>query len=123
MTDWLEQSLIDIGLGYKESYDSYVSYGLTARSYTKQKYRKKYYSWLQVGKELKEGVFEEGSFSTWPKRLLKSKTNSEAKASREARKIFSVVEPVGRYRTLHVDQVEIPVKHRQKKSQATTPDS
>ena len=40
MTDWLEQSLIDIGLGYKESYDSYVSYGLTARSYTKQKYRK-----------------------------------------------------------------------------------
>ena len=42
MTDWLEQSLIDIGLGYKESYDSYVSYGLTARSYTKQKYRKKY---------------------------------------------------------------------------------
>ena len=123
MTDWLEQSLIDIGLGYKESYDRYVSYGLTARSYTKQKYRKKYYSWLQVGKELKKGVFEEGSFSTWPKRLLKSKTNNEAKASREARKIFSVVEPVGRYRTLHVDQVEIPVKHRQKKSQATTPDS
>ena len=123
MTDWLEQSLIDIGLGYKESYDRYVSYGLTARSYTKQKYRKKYYSWLQVGKELKKGVFEEGSFSTWPKRLLKSKTNSEAKASREARKIFSVVEPVGRYRTLHVDQVEIPIKHRQKKSQATTPDS
>ena len=123
MTDWLEQSLIDIGLGYKESYDSYVSYGLTARSYTKQKYRKKYYSWLQVGKELKKGVFEEGSFSTWPKRLLKSKTNSEAKASREARKIFSVVAPVGKYRTLHVDQVEIPVKHRQKKSQATTPDS
>ena len=115
MTDWLEQSLIDIGLGYKESYDSYVSYGLTARSYTKQKYRKKYYSWLQVGKELKEGVFEEGSFSTWPKRLLKSKTNSEAKPSREARKIFSVVEPVGKYRTLHVDQVEIPVKHRTKK--------
>ena len=123
MTDWLEQSLIDIGLGYKESYDRYVSYGLTARSYTKQKYRKKYYSWLQVGKELKKGVFEEGSFSTWPKRLLKSKTSSEAKASREARKIFSVVEPVGKYRTLHVDQVEIPVKHRQKKSQATTPDS
>ena len=123
MTDPLEQSLIDIGLGYKESYNSYESYGLTARSYTKQQYRKKYYSWLQVGKELKKGVFEEGSFSTWPKRLLKSKTNSEAKASREARKIFSVVEPVGKYRTLHVDQESIPVKHRQKKSQATTPDS
>ena len=123
MTDPLEQSLIDLGLCFNEYYDCYVQSGLTARSYTKQKYRKKYYSWLQVGKELKEGVFEEGSFSTWPKRLLKSKTNSEAKASREARKIFSVVEPVGRYRTLHVDQVEIPVKHRQKKSQATTPDS
>jgi len=115
MTDWLEQSLIDIGLCFNEYYDCYVQSGLTARSYTKQKYRKKYYSWLQVGKELKEGVFEEGSFSTWPKRLLKSKTNSEAKASREARKIFSVVEPVGKYRTLHVDQVEIPVKHRTKK--------
>ena len=122
MTDVLEQSLIDIGLCFNEYYYSYVDYGLTARSYTKQKYRKKYYSWVQVGKELEEGVFEEGSFSTWPKRLLKSKTNSEAKASREARQIFSVVEPVGRYRTLHVDQVEIPVKHR-KKSQATTPDS
>ena len=122
MTDVLEQSLIDIGLCFNEYYYSYVDYGLTARSYTKQKYRKKYYSWVQVGKELEEGVFEEGSFSTWPKRLLKSKTNSEGKASREAEKIFSVVEPVGKYRTLHVDQVEIPVKHR-KKSQATTPDS
>ena len=122
MTDVLEQSLIDIGLCFNEYYYSYVDYGLTARSYTKQKYRKKYYSWVQVGKELEKGVFEEGSFSTWPKRLLKSKTNSKLQATDEARKIFSVVEPVGRYRTLHVDQVEIPVKHR-KKSQATTPDS
>ena len=86
--DWLEQSLIDIGLGYKESYDSYVSYGLTARSYTKQKYRKKYYSWLQVGKELKEGVFEEGSFSTWPKRLLKSKTNQIESSRKRSNEIF-----------------------------------
>ena len=114
MTDVLEQSLINLGLCFNEYYDRYVQSGLTARSYTKQKYRKKYYSWLQVGKELEEGVFEEGSFSTWPKRLLKSKTNSEAKASREAEKIFSVVEPVGKYRTLHIDQVEIPVKHRKK---------
>ena len=113
--DVLEQSLIDLGLCFNEYYDCYVQSGLTARSYTKQKYRKKYYSWLQVGKEIEDGVFEEGSFSTWPKRLLKSKTNSEAKASREARKIFSVVAPVGKYRTLHVDQEEIPVKHRQKK--------
>ena len=29
MTDWLEQSLIDIGLGYKESYDRYESSGMT----------------------------------------------------------------------------------------------
>ena len=121
--DVLEQSLIDIGLCFNEYYNRYVQSGLTARSYTKQKYRKKYYAWLQVGKEIRNGVFEEGSFSTWPKRLLKSKTNSEAKASREARKIFSVVEPVGKYRTLHVDQESIPIKHRQKKSQATTPDS
>ena len=123
MSDPLEQSLIDIGLCFNEYYNRYVQSGLTARSYTKQKYRKKYYAWLQVGKEIEDGVFEEGSFSTWPKRLLKSKTNSEAKASREARKIFSVVDPVGKYRTLHVDQESIPVKHRQKKSQATTPHS
>ena len=54
MTDVLEQSLIDLGLCFNEYYDRYVQSGLTARSYTKQKYRKKYYSWLQVGKELKE---------------------------------------------------------------------
>ena len=122
MTDWLEQSLIDIGLGYKESYNSYESYGLTARSYTKQKYRKKYYAWLRVGKELKEGVFEEGSFSTWPKRLLKSKTNQKNQAEKEAMKHFSVYH-INKYRTLCTEQEEIPVKHRQKKSQATTPDS
>ena len=122
MTDVLEQSLIDIGLCFNEYYYCYVDYGLTARSYTKQKYRKKYYSWVQVGKELEEGVFEEGSFSTWPKRLLKSKTNSKLQATDEARKVFSVVEPTNKYRTLHLDQIEIPVKHR-KKSQATTPDS
>ena len=122
MTDVLEQSLIDIGLCFNEYYYCYVDYGLTARSYTKQKYRKKYYSWVQVGKELEEGVFEEGSFSTWPKRLLKSKTNSKSQATDEARKVFSVVEPTNKYRTLHLDQIEIPVKHR-KKSQATTPDS
>lgn len=121
--DVLEQSLIDLGLCFNEYYNRYIQSGLTARSYTKQKYRNKYYAWLQVGEEIRNGVFEEGSFSTWPKRLLKSKTNSESKASREARKIFSVVEPVGKYRTLHVDQESIPVKHRQKKSQATTPDS
>ena len=122
MTDVLEQSLIDIGLCFNEYYYCYVDYGLTARSYTKQKYRKKYYSWVQVGKELEEGVFEEGSFSTWPKRLLKSKTNSKLQATDEARKVFSVIEPTNKYRTLHLDQIEIPVKHR-KKSQATTPDS
>ena len=122
MTDWFEQSLIDIGLGYKESYNSYESYGLTARSYTKQKYRKKYYAWLRVGKELKEGVFEEGSFSTWPKRLLKSKTNQKNQAEKEAMKYFSVYH-INKYRTLCTEQEEIPVKHRQKKSQATTPDS
>ena len=116
MTDVLEQSLIDIGLCFNEYYYSYVDYGLTARSYTKQKYRKKYYSWVQVGKELEEGVFEEGSFSTWPKRLLKSKTNSKSQATDEAEKIFSVVEPVGKYRTLHIDQESIPVKHRKKQS-------
>ena len=121
--DVLEQSLIDLGLCFNEYHNRYIQSGLTARSYTKQKYRNKYYAWLQVGEEIRNGVFEEGSFSTWPKRLLKSKTNSESKASREARKIFSVVEPVGKYRTLHVDQESIPVKHRQKKSQATTPDS
>ena len=59
MTDWLEQSLIDIGLGYKEFMD--VSYGLTLlESYTfggKQKYRK-VFLWLQVGLKQRK-VFEE----------------------------------------------------------------
>ena len=122
MTDWLEQSLIDLGMSVVGWSTRYVSYGLTARSYTKQKYRKKYYSWLQVGKELKEGVFEEGSFSTWPKRLLKSKTNQKNQAEKEAMKHFSVYH-INKYRTLCTEQEEIPVKHRQKKSQATTPDS
>ena len=122
MTDPLEQSLIDLGLCFNEYYDCYVQSGLTARSYTKQKYRKKYYSWLQVGKELKKGVFEEGSFSTWPKRLLKSKTNQKNQAEKEAMKYFSVYH-INKYRTLCTEQEEIPVKHRQKKSQATTPDS
>ena len=44
MTDPLEQSLIDLGLGWKESYDCYIQSGLTARSYTRQKYRKKLYT-------------------------------------------------------------------------------
>ena len=121
--DFLEQSLIDIGLGWKESYDSYESYGLTARSYTKQKYRKKYYAWLTIGKHLKfPDVYEEGSFSVWPRRLLESKTNQNNKAEREAMKHFSVYH-INKYRTLCTEQEEIPVKHRQKKSQATTPDS
>jgi len=120
--DVLEQSLYDLGLGWNESYDRYIQSGLTARSYTYQKYRKKYYAWLQVGKEIRDGVFEEGSFSTWPKQLLKSKSNTESRAYREARKHFSVYH-INKYRTLHTHQVEIPVKHRQKKSQATTPDS
>ena len=51
--DVLEQSLYDLGLGWNEHYDRSIQSGLTARSYTYQKYRKKYYAWLQVGKEIK----------------------------------------------------------------------
>ena len=113
--DFLEQSLIDIGLGWKESYDSYESYGLTARSYTKQKYRKKYYAWLTIGKHLKfPDIYEEGSFSVWPRRLLKSKTNHKSKAEIEARKLFSGYH-INEYRILNTHQEEIPVKHRTKK--------
>ena len=74
MTDWLEQSLIDIGLGWKESYDCYVSYGLTARSYTKQKYRKKV---LLLGYKLEKtskGIqmyMKKASFSVWPRAFVK----------------------------------------------------
>jgi len=122
MTDVLEQSLIDLGLGWKESYDCYASYGMTSRSYTKQKYRKKIYAWLEIGKHLKfPDVYEEGAFCTWPRRLLKSKTNHNGKAEIEARKIFSIYH-INKYRILNTYQEEIPVKHR-KKSQATTPDS
>ena len=121
--DVLEQSLYDLGLGWNESYDSHLSSGMTSRSYTKQKYRKKYYAWLTVGRHLKfPNVYEEGAFSVWPRRLLKSKTNQGNKAEREAMKYFSVYH-INKYRTLCTHQEEIPVKHRQKKSQATTPDS
>lgn len=123
MTDWLEQSLIDLGLGWKESYDCYIQSGLPARSYTRQKYRKKMYAWLTIGRHLKHpDVYEEGSFSVWPRRLLKSKTNHKGRAEIEARKLFSVYH-INKYRILNTHQEEIPVKHRQKKSQATTPDS
>ena len=113
--DVLEQSLYGLGLGWNEYYDRSIQSGLTARSYTYQKYRKKYYAWLQVGKEIRAGVFEEGSFSTWPKQLLKSKSNTKSQASREARKHFSVYH-INKYRTLHTHQEEIPVKHRQKRA-------
>ena len=39
--DVLEQSLYDLGLGWNEHYDRSIQSGLTARSYTYQKYRKK----------------------------------------------------------------------------------
>ena len=121
--DWLEQSLIDLGLGWKESYDCYASSGMTSRSFTRQKYRKKLYAWLTIGRHLKfPDVYEEGSFSVWPRRLLKSKTNQRGKAEIEARKLFSGYH-IYEYRILNTHQEEIPVKHRQKKSQATTPDS
>jgi len=112
MTDPLEQSLIDLGLCFNKSYDDYQSISLHRRPIFggKQKYRKVFYAWV----ETKKGESDV--------RKLKSKSDSKGQAQHEARLLFKEYYP-NRWRKLHIKEELVPVKHRQKKSQATTPDS
>ena len=76
----------------------------------KQKYRKVFYAWCETRKDTTDTY------------KLKSKSDSKGQATDEARLLFKDYYP-NRWRNLHVEQKLVPVKHRQKKSQATTPDS
>ena len=112
MTDPLEESLIELGLsivGWSTRYDCLT---LQRRCITggKQKYRKVFYAWCETRKD------------TTDVHKLKSKSDSKGQAQHEARLLFKEYHP-NRWRTLHVEEELVPIKHRQKKSQATTPDS
>ena len=76
----------------------------------KQKYRKVFYAWVETKKGESDVL------------KLKSKSDSKGQAQHEARLLFKDYYP-NRWRTLHVEEKLVPVKHRQNKSQATTPDS
>ena len=76
----------------------------------RQKYRKVFYAWAETRKETTD-IYK-----------LKSKSDSKGQAQHEARLLFKDYYP-NRWRNLHVEEKLVPVKHRQKKSQATTPDS
>ena len=112
MTDPLEQSLIDLGLCFNKSYDGYQSVTLHRRPIFggKQKYRKVFYAWVETKKGESDVL------------KLKSKSDSKGQATDEARLLFKDYHP-NKWRNLHVKEELVPVKHRQKKSQATTPDS
>ena len=112
MTDPLEKSLIDLGLCFNKSYDGYQSVTLHRRPIFggKQKYRKVFYAWVETKKGESDVL------------KLKSKSDAKGQAQHEARLLFKEYHP-NRWRTLHVKEELVPVKHRQKKSQATTPDS
>ena len=76
----------------------------------KQKYRKVFYAWCETKKDTTDAY------------KLKSKSDSKGQAQHEARLLFKDYYP-NRWRNLHVEEKLVPVKQRQKKSQATTPDS
>ena len=104
MTDWLEQSLIDLGMnvvGWSTKYDCVT---LHRRCITggKQKYRKVFYAWCETRKD------------TTDVHKLKSKSDSKGQAQHEARLLFKEYHP-NRWRTLHVEEELVPIKHRQKK--------
>ena len=105
MTDPLEQSLIDLGMsvvGWSTKYDCLT---MQKRCITggKQKYRKVFYAWCETKKD------------TTDAHKLKSKSDSKGQAQHEARLLFKEYYP-NRWRTLHVSQELVPVKHRRKQS-------
>ena len=105
MTDWLEQSLIDLGMsvvGWSPKYDCVTLHRRPIFG-GKQKYRKVFYAWV----ETKKGESDV--------RKLKSKSDSKGQAQHEARLLFKEYYP-NRWRKLHVSQELVPVKHRKKQS-------
>ena len=76
----------------------------------KQKYRKVFYAWVETRKQ-ESDLYK-----------LKSMSDSKGQAQYEARLLFKEYYP-NRWRKLHIKEELVPIKHRQKKSQATTPDS
>ena len=76
----------------------------------RQKYRKVFHAWCETRKDTTDTY------------KLKSKSDSKGQATDEAKLLFKDYYP-NRWRALHVTEELVPVKHRQKKSQATTPDS
>jgi len=122
MSDPFEQSLIDLGLSVVGWSTKYSSVTLHRRPIFggKQKYRKVFYAWV----ERKKGEDSEGNIH-WRSsdvHKLKSKSDSKGQAQHEARLLFKEYYP-NRSRKLHIKEELVPIKHRQKKSQATTPDS
>ena len=90
----------------------YTSLTLHSKCITggRQKYRKVFYAWVET-KKGESDVYK-----------LKSKSDSKGQAQHEARLLFKEYYP-NRWRKLHIKEELVPIKHRQKKSQATTPDS
>ena len=112
MTDWLEQSLIDLGMsivGWSTKYDCVTTHRQNIFG-GKQKYRKVFYAWV----ETKKGESDICK--------LKSKSDCKGQATKEAKLLFKEYYP-NRWRKLYIKEELVPIKHRQKKSQATTPDS
>ena len=69
----------------------------------RQKYRKVFYAWAETRKESTD-IYK-----------LKSKSDSKGQATDEARLLFKEYYP-NRWRTLHVEEELVPVKHRKKQS-------
>ena len=69
----------------------------------KQKYRKVFYAWVETRKQ-ESDLYK-----------LKSKSDSKGQAQYEARLLFKEYYP-NRWRTLHVEEELVPVKHRKKQS-------
>ena len=88
MTDWLEQSLIDLGMsivGWSTKYDCVTLHRRPIFG-GKQKYRKVFYAWVETRKQ-ESDVYK-----------LKSKSDSKGQAQHEARLLFKEYHP-NRWRT------------------------
>ena len=82
----------------------YTSLTLHSRCITggRQKYRKVFYAWCETRKD------------TTDMYKLESKSDYKGQAQHEARLLFKDYHP-NRWRTLHVKEELVPVKHRTKK--------
>ena len=93
MTDWLEQSLIDLGMsivGWSTKYDCVTLHRRPIFG-GKQKYRKVFYAWVETKKD------------TSDVHKLKSKSDSKGQATGEAKLLFKEYHP-NRWRNLHIKE-------------------